>query len=209
MLQFAPAARLVPQLLAKSYEAALTPVTAMLVMVSAAVPLLVTVIDWDELDAPTFTEPKARLVADKLTGGSTPVPLSAMDCGEVLALSVIVMAAVSAPPAVGAKWPWMVQLAPAARLVPQLFANTNEEALAPVTAMLVMERAVVALLVMVRDCEPLDEPTVVEANDRLVADKVTGAAKPAPVSAMLCGELPALSVMVMPAVSVPATVGAK
>ena len=42
----------------------------------------------------------------------------------------------------------MVQLAPAARLVPQLFANTKEDASAPVRAML--EMAIVAPLVLVK-----------------------------------------------------------
>ena len=105
MLQLAPTARLVPQLLAKTNEDALAPVTAMLVMVSAAVPLLVTVTDWEALIAPTFTDPKARLVADKLTGGSAPVPLRVILCGEPGALSVMVMDAFNAPPVVGAKWP--------------------------------------------------------------------------------------------------------
>jgi len=67
----------------------------------------------------------------------------------------------------------MEQLAPAARLVPQLLANTNEEALAPVSAMLVIDRAALPVLVMVTDCELLVEPTATEPKLRLVADKVT------------------------------------
>jgi len=72
-----------------------------------------------------------------------------MVCGDPVALSVMVTAAASAPVAVGAKWPWMEQLAPAARLVPQVLAKTKEDALAPVTAMLVMVNAAVPVLVMV------------------------------------------------------------
>ena len=71
-------------------------------------------------------------------------------------------AAFNAPAVVGAKWPWIVQLAPAATLDPQLFAKTNEEAFAPVTAMLVIDKAAVPVLVIVTDWEPLDVPTVVE-----------------------------------------------
>ena len=74
-------------------------------MVSGAVPVLVTVAVWDTLDWPTVTEPKARLAAEIVTGGATPVPLSAMLCGEVLALSVMVTAAANAPAAKGAKCP--------------------------------------------------------------------------------------------------------
>ena len=88
-----------------------------------------------------------------------PVPLNAMLCGEPLALSVMVTAAVCAPAAAGVKWPWMEQLAPPATLVPQLFANTNEEASAPVTAMLVIDIGEPPVLVKVTDCDALDVPT--------------------------------------------------
>jgi len=53
-----------------------------------------------------------------------PVPLRVIVCGEPVALSVIVMVAGSEPDVVGAKCPWMMQLAPAARLAPQLLAKT-------------------------------------------------------------------------------------
>jgi len=149
------------------------------------------------------------LVADSVTGGVSPVPLSAMVCGEVLALSVMVIVANNAPVAVGAKCPWIVQLAATARLAPQLFANTNEEAPAPVTAMLVIVTAAVPLFVTVTVCEPLEAPTVVGANERLVADKVTGGSTPVPLNAIVCGELIALSVIVTAAVSVPDATGAK
>jgi len=105
MVQFAPTGRIVAQLFAKTNEAALVPVTAMLVIDSGAVPVLVIVTDCDPLDDPTFTGPKERLVADSVTGGGTPVPLSVMLCGELPALSVMVTAAVNAPEVVGAKCP--------------------------------------------------------------------------------------------------------
>lgn len=95
--------------------------------------------------------PNARLVADSVTGdvGATPVPVNDMVCGDVAALSVIVIAAVIAPVAVGAKWPWIEQLAPTARLDPQLLEKSNCEAFVPVTAMLVIVSAAVPVLVMV------------------------------------------------------------
>ena len=73
-MQFAPAARLVPQLLANTKEEALLPVTAMLVIVSAAVPVLVTVTDWEALACPTTTLPNDRLVAESETVGLELVP---------------------------------------------------------------------------------------------------------------------------------------
>jgi len=44
--------------------------------------------------------------------------------------------------------------------VPQVFAKTKEEALAPVTAMLVIDTAAVPVFVMVTYCEALEVPTV-------------------------------------------------
>jgi hypothetical protein len=82
-----------------------------------------------------------------------------MLCGDPEALSVMVTAAVRAPVAVGVKCPWMVQLAPIARLDPQLFANTNEEAFVPVTAMLVMASVELPVFVNVTLCERLVVPT--------------------------------------------------
>jgi hypothetical protein len=55
----------------------------------------------------------------------------------------------------------MVQLAPIARLDPQLLANTKDDASVPVTTMLVMVNVEPPTLVIVTDCEPLDVPTVV------------------------------------------------
>jgi len=190
MVQLAAIARLVPQVLAKTKEDASAPVRAMLEINRAAVPVLVMVTDCDALAEPTFTAPNERLVAERVTGavGATPVPLSAMLCGDVVALSVMVIAAFKAPAAVGAKWPWMVQLAPTVRLVPQLLANTKEDALVPVTAMLLIDSAAVPELVIVTDCDPLEVSRSTEPNERLVADRVTGVAKPVPLKAIDCGE---------------------
>ena len=107
MVQFDPGARVEPQLLTKTYDEAFTPVTVMLPMFSVALPVLVRVTDCDALLVPTFWLPNERLVAERATAGAraTPVPLRAMLCGESLALSVMVMAAVIAPPVIGVKWP--------------------------------------------------------------------------------------------------------
>ena len=129
--------------------------------------------------------------------------------GEPGALDVIVTAAVNGPVAVGARCPWIVQLAPAARLVPQLLAKTKELASVPVTAMLVIVNVPLPVLVMVTDCEPLDMPTVVDAYDRLPGERVIVGVTPEPLSAMLCGEVVSLSVMVMVALIGAGAVGAK
>ena len=211
MEQFAPTARLVPQLLAKTNEEALAPVTVILVIDRTAAPVLVIVTNCEALEVPTIVPANVRLVGDRVTGpgAATPGPLNAMLCGEVLPLSVIVIAAVSAPVFVGAKCPWILQFAPAARLAPQLVPITKEDALLPLTAMLVIDNVVVPVLAMTTVCDALDAPTAVEGKVRLVADSVTGGGTPMPLSATLCGELPALSEMVMAAGRYPDLVGAK
>lgn len=122
---------------------------------------------------PEITQPRAV--------SHCPVPLSTIACGEPTALSVIVTAAVAAPAAAGAKCPWIVQLAPTAKLVGQLFAKTNEDAFVPVTAILPIVNAAVPVLVIVTVSDPLSEPTLTVPNDKLVAESVTGAAGAVPV----------------------------
>ena len=67
----------------------------------------------------------------------------------------------------------MLQFAPAARLVPQVFANTNDEASAPVTLMLLIVTTEEPVLVMVTLCEAVVPPTLSEPNDKLVAESVS------------------------------------
>ena len=106
MLQLAPAARLDPQLFPNTNEEAFVPVTAMLEMVKVVLPVFVMVTVFEALAVPTSWLPNDKLVGDSVTGDAlTPVPVSAIDCGDPLALSVMVTAAVSAPAAAGAKWP--------------------------------------------------------------------------------------------------------
>ena len=209
MEQFAPAAKLVPQLLANTNEEAFVPVTAILVIASVAVPVLVKVTDCDAVELPTGSDPNDRLVADSVAPGPRPVPVSATFWGEPPALSVMMMAAVNAPVAAGSKCPWMLQFAPAAKLVPQLLANTNEDAFVPVRAMLVMDKVALPVLVKVTACDAVAVPTAEEPNDRLVAESVAAGPRPVPVSATFCGDPPALSLMVMAAVSAPPVVGSK
>ncbi len=62
-----------------------------------------------------------RLVGDRLAAaGALPVPVKDTVCGLPLASSVIVMAPVRVPVAVGVKVTLIVQLAPAATELPQM-----------------------------------------------------------------------------------------
>lgn len=123
----------------------------------------------------------------------------------------MVTAAVIAPVALGAKWPWMVQFAPTSRVEPQVSAKTKEDASAPVTAMLVIDKDALPVLVKVTYFDTLVVPTLIVPKVRLVADRVIGyvGAKPVPVNATVCGEVAALSSTVMAAVNAPVCVGAK
>jgi hypothetical protein len=99
--------------------------------------------------------------------------------GATLALSLIVMVAVEVPTAVGAKCPWIEQLPPAARVDPQLLEKANEDAFAPVNAMLLIDRGDPPLFFRVTDCDALVPPTPAGLNERLVADRDAAGAWPA------------------------------
>jgi hypothetical protein len=124
---------------------------------------LVKVSVWVALDvrsiwAPNATVEGPRVIVDP--PGTRPVPVSEMLCGELPALSTMLTAAERVPVVAGVKCPWMVQLAPTARLAPQLLDMTKEEASTPDTEMLVMASALPPELVSVTDCVVEDEPTV-------------------------------------------------
>ena len=102
---------------------ALVPVTAKLVMLKAALPGLVRVTGCAELVVPTGRLPKARLAGERLTTGAVlvPVPERLTVWGLPAALSEMLRVPLRVPVAVGVKVTLIVQLAPAATLVPQLF----------------------------------------------------------------------------------------
>ena len=106
MTQFAPTPRLDPQVLI----CAKLPVTTILEMVNAAVPVLVTVTACDALVVPTGWLGKVRLVSDKLTtGAGRPFPARTIVCGLSGALSVMATEPYRLPGAVGVKVRLMVQ----------------------------------------------------------------------------------------------------
>ena len=185
----------------------------MLVTLSAPLPLLVSVAVCATLVVPTACVPKVRLVVDKVTApaDAVPVPVRLTACGLLLALSVTVTFAVRTPVVVGLKLTVMVQLAPAAKLVPQDWLPVKSPALAPVRAMLVILSAVLPGLVRVAVCEALVVPTTWLPKLRLAGDKVTVPATvaPVPLRATLCGLPVALSLMLSEALRVPAAAGVK
>ena len=133
-------------------------------MVSAAVPLLVSVTDFAALVVPVFWLPKLRLVGVSVTPGAeiVPVPESATLCGLPVALSTIVTLALRLPVAEGVKVTLIAQLLPAASvlgLIGHVFVWAKSPAFVPLTAMLVIASAAVPLLVSVTDFAALVVPT--------------------------------------------------
>jgi hypothetical protein len=122
--QLAAAARLAPQVLVEiAKTAAFVPEMATLLIVMAAVVPLLRVADCAGLVAPGAVLPNDRVVGLALTVPPVvpvPVPDSATVCGLLLAVSVKLRVAVRVPVVVGANTMVAVQLAEAARVVPQV-----------------------------------------------------------------------------------------
>jgi hypothetical protein len=121
IVQLPPAATLVPHVFVWLKSAALVPVIAMLLIDKAPEPAFDSVIVRAELVVLTFWFPNARLEGLSETCATpTPVPLRAAAWGEPAALSVTVSDAERAPAACGVNVIEIVQLAPAATLVPHV-----------------------------------------------------------------------------------------
>ena len=151
IVQLAPAATEVPQLLVCAKLLALAPVTARLVRFKVLAPVLVSVTVCTVLVIAIDSLPKDKLLGETLTVGDVlaPVPERLTVWEPPTALSVMVNKAARVPLADGVKVKVMVHLAPAARVEPQLLAWAKSPALAPEVAMLVMFNAAVPELVRV------------------------------------------------------------
>src|SRR5579863_7919188 len=126
----------------------------MLVMLSVAVPELVSVTLFAKLVVPTDLVPQARLVVDRVTAGvppDVPVPVRFTTCGLPLALSVTVIWPACVPVAVGVNVTLMVQFPPAATEVLQVLVS----AYCALAAMLLMLSEAVPELVRVTVCAAL------------------------------------------------------
>jgi hypothetical protein len=133
-VQDPPAATLAPQVLV--WEKSVEPVIVMLPMLSALLPVLLSVVV-SVLELALFTLPKLRLAG--LNSTTVPVPVRLTVCGLPAALSVIDNVPFRVALSVGLKVTLMVQLASAARLEPQVFVWLKS----PLAAMLVILSAVV------------------------------------------------------------------
>jgi hypothetical protein len=131
--------------------------------------------------------PPGYTAKDKFAGtvivGATAVPVRLAVCGLLVALSVTVSVAVRVPAAVGVKVTLIVQLAPAASELPQLFDSAKSPGLVPVIATLAMVAGPVPVLVSVTTWSGPVTPTpwlvanVTLAVDRLATGGTVVAAK--------------------------------
>jgi len=167
MVQLAVAARVLGlsgQVFDCAKSAAFTPFTTMPLIVSAAVPLFVSVIDCAALVVPIFWLPKLSEVGLSVTAGAetTPVPLRATLCGLPAALSLILTLALRTPEVDGEKVTRMVQLAPAANVLGasgQVLVSAKSAAFVPVRPMLLIVSAAVPVFVSVAVWAALVVPT--------------------------------------------------
>jgi hypothetical protein len=212
MVQLPPAATELPQVFVSEKSPGLVPVAWMPVMVKAVVPVLFRVMVWAPLGDPTDWLLYERVEAERLVTGPLPVPVKLTVCGLPKALSVMLTEAVRLPVAVGAKVTLILQLPPAGTELPQLLDSLKSPAFVPVTAMPVMVKAAVPVLLRVTACAALVVPRIWLLKVRLVELRLTVGPPPVPVRLTLC-TLPAtlllLSVMVKVAVRVPGSVGEK
>lgn len=106
-----------------------------------------------------------------------PVPLKLTVCGESPALSVIVNVPVRLPADVGVKVTEIVQLAPAATLLPQVLTSAKS----PDALMEAMERDAVPEFVSVIVRAALVEPVACASKVKLVGETVAAGAGATPV----------------------------
>ena len=147
MLQLAPgASTAVQELPAKLNAEPLAPPNAIVLKVTLAVPVLVTVSVCGALVEPALALKAVSVEKDNAgAAAAVPVPFSVTVCGEPAALSVSVTVAVAAPTAVGVKVMATVQVVLGASELPQALANVNAEGVLTAT----LESVSVALPVLV------------------------------------------------------------
>jgi hypothetical protein len=146
MVQLAPALTLDPQVVVSPKYSALVPVIAMLLMLSAVLPVFESLIACAALVLLRAWLPKAMLVVLNDTRGPVPVPVKATDCEPFGALSVMVSDAPLLPGTVGTKLTDTVQLPPAFSVAPQVWLWLNWPGFVPPRAILLMLSAAMPVL---------------------------------------------------------------
>lgn len=171
MLQLAPAASVLPQVVVSAKSDGLAPVMLMRVIVRVLVPGFDKVIACAAEVLPSVVVGNVRLVGLRTalgTCGAVPVPLSVAVCGVFAALSATEMVAEKLAAEAGVKVAEMLQVAPAARVPVQLVVYAKSVGLAPEMVMPVIVRVALPGFDSVIDCAVEVLPTVVPGKTRLV-----------------------------------------
>jgi hypothetical protein len=150
--------------------------------------------------------PKESDVGDRATVEALPVPVRVTVWGLEGSPSVIERVAVREPVAAGVKVTLTVQLAPPARLDPQVFVCPNSVGSVPLKVKAVTGMAAVPPFVTVTVLAVLGVPTTVELNVMDLGELVRAAVS-VPVSVAVVGVITALSAIEMDAVRLPLPCG--
>jgi hypothetical protein len=142
---------------------------------------------WAELVVATFSLEKVSEVDERVAAEAVPVPDKLIDCGELGALSVILIEAERPKIAVGVNVTVIAQEPPLAVTVPpHVFVSAKSPVLDPDNEILERVRFTFPVLVSVTVCEELVVPTVWGEKLRLDDDKLTIGLVPVPVKLTLC-----------------------
>lgn len=191
IVQLADAARLLPDVHVFEPIAKSAPVRVVAPRTSAALPVLVSVTLCAVAVLPIVVEPNVSWVGERVAPGApaaAPVPVSDTEVLDGVALWAIVNVAFRAPVALGVKVTETLQLADAARLLPEVQLLLPIAKSAPAIDVAPSTSAAVPVLVSVTVCAAAVLPTVVEPNVSCVGDALAAgapAAAPVPESVTL------------------------
>jgi hypothetical protein len=143
------------QVLLCENEPAFVPERVMPVIDSAALPPFVTVTSFGALTVFACTLPKASDVGESVKVGATEVPVSVTLCVPAPLPALMFNIAPFAKVEVGANTTLIVQVDPAEMEVPQVLVCENWLGFVPVSVMLVIVSAALALFVTVTNCGEL------------------------------------------------------
>jgi hypothetical protein len=149
ILQVAPTATELAQSLVCANAAAFAPPSVMLVTGTGTTAVFVTVTEVGAVATFVNSVPNATDAGSTVNVGATPVPLSATVCGATPVPTLTLKVAVADPTVVGLNTRLILQLAPTATELPQVFVCEKGCGLRDERAMPVMESAILPVFVTV------------------------------------------------------------
>lgn len=180
IVQLLPEERLDPQLVVFEKSPVFVPEIEIDICLKLELPELLRVIDCEALLVPTTWSANVRLDGDRFATGPVPLPVSDTACGLSVASSITVKVAALVPTAAGLKVTLTVQLAPAARLDPQVLVWAKSLGSVPRMLMLVNDRVALPVFLRVTDWAELVDPINWLLNGRLEGEIEIEADVPVP-----------------------------